>query len=140
MKIGTNKHKGNCGLTTAISYFTEKGYIVSLPLNDTQEYDFIAEIKGELKKVQVKKTTQKSRYGSTVVDLRNTGGTKGYTYSKVGDSQIDLLFVVNDEMKMWMIPKEDIKNRSTLTLKASKYLVGQFNLKIEDEENLFEMH
>ncbi len=86
MKEGSSKYKGNCGLTTAISYFTTTGHTVSLPLNDSQNYDFVVDIDGSLKKVQVKMTTQKSRGNNTLVDLRNTGGTKGKVYSRIIDS------------------------------------------------------
>lgn len=37
--------KGNIGLGKAISYFTEQGYIVSLPLTNHQCYDLIIEKK-----------------------------------------------------------------------------------------------
>ena len=34
-------HQGNVGLGRAIAYYTEKGYTVMLPLNDTQKYDLV---------------------------------------------------------------------------------------------------
>lgn len=39
MNFGTNKEKGNSGLGMAIAYFTTNGFVVSIPLNDTQDYD-----------------------------------------------------------------------------------------------------
>ena len=41
MKFKTNKEKGNTGLGVAIAYYSSNGYIVSIPLNDTQVYDLI---------------------------------------------------------------------------------------------------
>ena len=38
MLFETNKQKGNTGLGIAIAYYTSNGYIVSIPLNDPQEY------------------------------------------------------------------------------------------------------
>lgn len=43
MNFCTNKEKGNSGLTMAIAYFSTSGYTVSIPLNDTQDYDLVAE-------------------------------------------------------------------------------------------------
>ena len=43
MNFITNKEKGNTGLGIAIAYYTSNGYIVSIPLNDTQDYDLIVE-------------------------------------------------------------------------------------------------
>ena len=41
--FSTNKQKGNTALGIAIAYFSINGYTVSIPLNDTQDYDLIAE-------------------------------------------------------------------------------------------------
>ena len=46
MYFNTNKQKGNCGLGMAIAYFSTNGYTVSIPLNDTQDYDLIVEKNG----------------------------------------------------------------------------------------------
>ena len=56
MYFNTNKQKGNCGLGMAIAYFSTKGYTVSIPLNDTQDYDLIVEKNWILQRVQVKAT------------------------------------------------------------------------------------
>lgn len=40
----------------AIAYFSTNGYTVSIPLNDTQDYDLIVEKNGILQRVQVKAT------------------------------------------------------------------------------------
>ena len=61
MKFKTNKEKGNSGLGMAIAYFSTNGYVVSIPLNDTQDYDLIIEKDGKLKTVQVKSTGCKTK-------------------------------------------------------------------------------
>ena len=43
MVFDTNKEKGNSGLGMAIAYYSCNGYIVSVPLNDTQDYDLIVD-------------------------------------------------------------------------------------------------
>ena len=43
MKFDNNKEKGNSGLGMAIAYFSTRGYTVSIPLNDTQDYDLVIE-------------------------------------------------------------------------------------------------
>lgn len=49
-------HQGNVGLGRAIAYYTEKGYTVMLPLNDTQKYDLVIDKDGLLQRVSVKTT------------------------------------------------------------------------------------
>ncbi len=42
MHFHTNKEKGNTSLAIAIAYYVSNGYTISIPLNDTQDYDIIA--------------------------------------------------------------------------------------------------
>ena len=41
MQFITNKDKGRASLGIAIGYFSSNGYTVSIPLNDTQDYQVI---------------------------------------------------------------------------------------------------
>ena len=43
MKADNNRSKGKAGLAVAIGYYGSKGYTVSVPLNDTQDYDLIVD-------------------------------------------------------------------------------------------------
>ena len=126
MIFNTNKEKGNTGLGMAIAYFTSNGYTVSIPLNDTQDYDLVIENNGILKMVQVKSTGCKRKNGNFQVALKSCGGTKGSTYKTVVETDVDLLFILTGKMEMYLIPKSEIKNRSTLSLceKYEKYRVN----------------
>ena len=66
MRFNTNREKGNSGLgiaiAIAIAYFATNGYTVSIPLNDTQDYDLVVEKDGILKTIQVKATGCKTKY------------------------------------------------------------------------------
>ena len=57
------KIQGSIGLGQAIACFTKLGYIVSVPLNDSQDYDLIVEIDNKLYKVQVKRLRGNSSVG-----------------------------------------------------------------------------
>lgn len=116
MKFSTNKEKGNSGLGMAIAYFSINGYTVSIPLNDTQDYDLVVEKEGKFKSVQVKATGCKRKNGNYQVALRSSGGTKGTVYKTVVDTNVDYLFILNAEREMYLIPKEEIKNKNTLNL------------------------
>lgn len=127
MVFETNKEKGNSGLGAAIQYYSFQGCTVSIPLNDTQDYDLIVEKEGELKKVQVKATGQLNRYGKAyVVSVRSCGGTKGTAYKTVKDTNVDLLFVLTGDGELYEIPREKITQTSAITLgeQMQNYLVG----------------
>ena len=120
MKFNTNKEKGNTGLGIAIAYYSANGYTVSIPLNDTQDYDLIVDKDNKLKRVQVKATSCKTKYGIYQVALKSCGGTKGKTYKTIIDTKIVEVFILTDTMDMFIIPIEEIKNKTTLNL-CKKY-------------------
>ena len=116
----TNKEKGNTGLGIAIAYFSSQGYIVSIPLNDTQDYDLIVDRHNITQKVQVKSTSCKTKYGIYQVALKSCGGTKGKTYKTLVNTNIDILFIVTEQLDSFLIPIKFINNKSTLNL-CEKY-------------------
>lgn len=123
MIFGTNKDKGNSGLGVAIGHFMTSGQTVSIPINDTQDYDLIVD-DGKLNKVQVKATAHRTEYNVTKVDLRNTGGTSGRVYKRVCDTDIDYVFVVNELGEKWLLPKDILTSNSMqLGNKYSEYRV-----------------
>ena len=128
MYFKTNKEKGNSGLGMAIAYFTTNGYVVAIPLNDTQDYDLIIEKDGEIKTVQVKSTGCKTKNRIYQVALQSCGGTNGKTYKTLIETKVDFLFVLNEKLEMYLIPKNKIRNKATLNL-CQKY--SEYRVKIE---------
>lgn len=122
MLFETNKEKGRSGLAVAIGYFGSHGYTVSIPLNDTQDYDLLVDKDNIISKISIKATGQRSPYGITVVNLVNTGGTKGSVYGRECNKNIDFVFVVNEKQEMWLLPKETLTTKSMcLGEKYTKY-------------------
>lgn len=124
MKFSTNKEKGNSGLGIAIAYYSTNGYIVSIPLNDTQDYDLVVEKDNILKRIQVKATSCKKN-GNYQVALKSCGGTKGNTYKTLIETNVEELFIVTEDLEIYIIPKKNISNKSTLSIcdKYDKYRI-----------------
>ena len=117
MVFNTNKEKGNAGLAMGIAYFASNGYVVSIPLNDTQDYDFVVEKDNEFKKVQCKSTGSKNPSGTYKVKLSSYGGANGGTYyGTVKNSSADILFVLVENGDKYVIPVSKITNVGQLTL------------------------
>ena len=95
----------------AINYFTCQGYTVSIPINDTQWYDLIVEKNGLIQTVQCKATQTEGGE----IDFRSTGGTNGGVYDNLlNHSELDLLFCVDVQGNMYVIPlKEILKSGNT---------------------------
>lgn len=99
----------------AINYFICCGYTVSLPINDTQWYDIVIEKDGKFETVQCRATYTKN----SEICLCSTGGTKGAVYDRITNhSELDYLFCVDRDLKMWLIPIKDIPNSKSIKLRS----------------------
>jgi hypothetical protein len=110
--------QGNVGLAIGIQYFTSIGCIVSIPLNDIQDYDLIVDFWEEgIKKVQVKTTTFLHN-GKYKVNLKTSN--KSFQLN-----QSDYLFVVDGSDTRYLIPRNEVTTSSAILLNDtySKYIV-----------------
>ena len=82
-----------------------------------------------MKKVQVKSTACKTKYGNYQVALKSCGGTKGETYKTVIETDIDELFILTGDFSMYILPIKEVNNKSTLNIcnKYEKYKVSNKN-------------
>jgi hypothetical protein len=111
------KLQGNIGLGQAIAYFTRLGYIVSLPLNDSQKYDLIVDDGSSLKRVSVKTSRYKADSGSYYVLLKQAGGSrKAATSTNFNNTSADLLFVWCADDSRYLIPCPKIPAKSAIVL------------------------
>lgn len=123
MKLDTRREIGNAALSVAIAYFGSNGYIVSIPLNDTQDYDLIVDDGEKLQRVQVKGTDTKRTANAYTVGLRTISGTTRKAYKTVKNTNVELLFCLCGDGTMYVIPSDKIDNESALNLckQKSKY-------------------
>jgi len=111
-----SKKQGDNGLGKAIAHYCAKGYTVSIPLTDSQEYDLIVE-NVNLQKVQVKTTAHKNKKGYYVVNMRTMGGNKKkYWCKNIDKTKVDILFVLTDLDEIYIIPINEIKANTSITL------------------------
>lgn len=124
--------QGNIGFSKAIDYFTSHGYTVSIPLNDTQKYDLIVDIDGELSRVSIKTSRNKGVSGAYSVQLRNTGGggANGGKVRQVNfdNSSCDKLFIYTGNDDIYLIPSNEITAINAISV-GNKYT--EFKVKIK---------
>lgn len=122
-----SKQKGTVGVAKAIAHYAERGYVVSVPLTDSQAYDLLIEKDGVILRVQVKTTEQMSEYGVPRVELRTKGGNKSGTgrEKRIDCESVDLIFV-SWAGRSYEIPSADLHGRNCINLgnAAQKYLVA----------------
>ena len=111
--------------TLAASWFALRGCVVSLPIEPT-EYDLLAGTPERISRVQVKTTTFASKDGwmVTVGHHPDTHSRKGQLLAYDPDD-IDLFFIVDGDMTMYLIPSRAIAGRVRIVLRTyRKYIVG----------------
>ena len=74
MRRSNPRLQGLIGVAAAIDWFTRAGYLVSIPLNDSQPYDLVVDDGMRLLRFQVKTTTARGRYGNFTLALQTAGG------------------------------------------------------------------
>ena len=123
-----SKKQGDAGLGQAIAYFTLKGYDVAVPLTDSADWDLIVEIDGELKRIQVK-TSSQIRLGVMVFSAFVSGGNKSGNMpgKPIQDQVWDQIFLYHLITKQSaLIPKEALsstRGQINLGKKYEKYLI-----------------
>lgn len=130
--------QGNLGLAKAINYFVSHSIPVSIPLNDTQKYDLVADFNGKLQRVSVKTSRNTHTNGKSYeVQLRNTGGSSGKSVIRLFDNEsADYLFVYTADDKMYLIPFSAITATSGIVVgtKYTEYLVEEKPFSVFSQE------
>ncbi len=119
--------KGGVGLARAIYEYQKRGYNVSVPLIDAQDYDLVVEKNGTFFSVQCRYTTVNSKLkngekceGKYEVNLRTIKtNTKQTIIKKRG--QYDLLFVMCGNDDCYSIPATELPKSST-TVGGPRYM------------------
>jgi PD-(D/E)XK endonuclease len=111
----------------AAAWFMHRGCAVSFPAEPTV-YDLLADTPEGLMRVQVKSTTSNRENQGWVVGVGHHPDThskrKGHLLAYSPD-EIDLFFIIDGDMTMYLIPSRAIAGRITILLRTyRKYIVG----------------
>jgi len=106
-------YKGMRSFASAISYYSELNFTVSIPLDESR-YDLVVDKGGVLYKVQTKYTSKRDKENNSLLDLRTNSYKKGY-----GKDEIDFIYVLNDSRESYEIPI--VKLDSKITIKLRNY-------------------
>lgn len=121
------KKQGDVGMGVAIGWFAAQGITVCIPLTDSQDYDLVAEIDGLLKKIQVKTTRYKNKYGIYVCQLKTCGGNQSRNTIKCFDpNSVDYIFILDGDGGKYLIPTLNMSLSSNISLgeKYQEYMVS----------------
>jgi PD-(D/E)XK endonuclease len=109
----------------AAAWFALRGCAVSFPAEPTV-YDLLADTPQGIMRVQVKSTTsvRKDGWQVGVGHHPDTHSKKGYLLAYSPD-EIDLFFIIDGDMTIYLIPSRAIAGRVVIVLRTyRKYIVG----------------
>lgn len=111
---------------TAAAWFMHRGCTVSFPA-EPAVYDLLVDTPEGLMRVQVKSTTSRRKNEGWAVGVGHhpdTHSKKGYLLAYSPD-EIDLFFIIDGDMTMYLIPSRAIAGRISILLRTyRKYVVG----------------
>jgi hypothetical protein len=124
--------------TLAATWFMIRGCAVSFPAEPTV-YDLLADTPQGLMRVQVKTTTHTDKTNGWLVGIGHHPDTHAKKQGRLlaySPDEIDLFFIVDGDMTMYLIPSRAVAGRVTILLRTyKKYIVGNARgvLGISDE-------
>lgn len=119
-----SKFQGSVGEARAIYELTKLGYVVYKPLGELSKSDLIVESQcGRLLRVQVKTSYCKRKQGSGYeVSLVTSGGRQICNSRRRirSPGDYDMLFVLIDDGRAWLIPDEALGTVSNVIVVGTK--------------------
>ena len=117
-----SRRQGDIGEAKAITWLTEIGAIVWVPLFHSPDADVIAELAGRMHRVQVKTSRCRER-DRFVVNLATRGGNRSWTgtVKHFDRSRCDFLFAYLTDGRSWFIPSAAVDGATAICLGGPKY-------------------
>lgn len=108
----------------AAAWFMIRGCTASFPV-EPAPFDVLASMPDGVKRVQVKTTTTRNR-GSWLARVgRRPHSARNAPLIPYDPDEIDLFFIVDGDLNMYLIPSRDIAGRTSILVRAyQRYLVG----------------
>jgi hypothetical protein len=126
-----SRAQADYALGVTIAYFSSKGHTVFLPITDAHGCDLVVDIDGELKRVEIRSTSQMSKSGYYVASIN--------TVKHVSCRKFDLLLIASKDGSIWIFPKEniiDINSHITLNHERDMYKVCAGMMELADIPDL----
>lgn len=110
----------------AATWFMLRGCAVSFPAEPTR-YDLLVDTPQGIMRVQVKTNTSATKYGwdARVGHHPDTHSKKHGQLLAYSPDEIDLFFIIDGDMTMYLIPSRAIAGRVSILLRTyRKYIIG----------------
>ena len=126
-RLINRRQQGDLGEASAIEWLHRIGATVSLPFGYSPDYDLVAEIDGQLLRIQVKTSTSveitPNGHRRYQVHIATNGGNQSWSgvAKKFDPSRFDVLYAVVADGRRWLIPASQIEAETNISLGGPKY-------------------
>lgn len=119
------KHLREAAPVIAAAWFTLRGCVASFPI-EPAAFDLVVSMPDGKKHVQVKTSTTRSRESWLVrIGRRPHSVGNQAPLTTYDPDEIDLFFIVDGDLNLYLIPSRDIAGRTSIVVRAyQRYLVG----------------
>jgi hypothetical protein len=116
------REQGDIGERSAAAWLLERGHGVFIPFGHSPDFDLVAEVGGELLRVQVKTCTRR-QYDRWCVTLCTRGGNRSWNgiVKRFAAARCDYLFVLTGDGRRWFIPAGAVGGGTAIVLGGPKY-------------------
>jgi hypothetical protein len=103
----------------AMSWFMLRGWVPAVPI-EPRPYDFLVEMPSGVKKVQVKSSTRRDRYGNYQASIapQRTHGPNKSTPTPYDPDDVDLFFITAADGWLYLIHMAAVAGRTAISLGA----------------------
>jgi PD-(D/E)XK endonuclease len=126
-RLINRRRQGDLGEASAIEWLARQGATVLIPFGHSPDYDLVAELGGQLTRVQVKTSTFRTHtpngHERWSVSLVTNGGNQSWSgvAKRLDQTKVDAVFVLVGDGRRWCIPASVMEASSSLNLGGPKY-------------------
>ena len=117
------RQQGDIGEASAIAWLAQRGALIFTPLFRSPDYDLIAEIDGELIRIEVKTSNSRTPVGNWALAVCTRGGNQSWsgTTKRFDPTRCEFVFAHVGDGRRWFIPAARIEGETTIALGCPKY-------------------
>jgi hypothetical protein len=126
-RLINRSRQGDLGEASAIEWLTSVGATVLIPFGHSPDFDLVADVSGELLRIQVKtsvfRTEKAAGSPRWQVGLATCGGNQSWTgvAKRFEPASVDYLFTLVGDGRRWFIPAAAVEGSTNVSLGGSKY-------------------
>jgi PD-(D/E)XK endonuclease len=118
----TTREQGDIGEMSAMHWLAGVGASVAIPVGHSPDWDLIADLDGQLLRVQVKTSTYfRNRRWEVMVCTRGGNQSWNRLVKLLDRSRCDYVFVLVGDGRRWFIPSKSLGGHSGIRLGGPKY-------------------